>query len=66
MLTFFIETIFCPVAGWLGYAFVKIVTLGRVELDYGSSSEGVITESIGFVVLLGLAVLFSFALHSAQ
>lgn len=43
------------VCGWVGHHAVKLLTLGRVRLDYGATSEGVIAESIGAGVLLVLA-----------
>jgi hypothetical protein len=46
--------------GWVGHIFVKAVTLGKVNLDWGRSSESAVTEFIGVSVLVALAVLISF------
>lgn len=54
-----IEFVFDTICGWVGYITVKAVTLGKVELERGDSSESVITECIGGGVLLALAMLFS-------
>lgn len=48
--------VFHVVCGWTGHAFVKVVTLGKVDLPWGDDSEGVITEAIGVAVLLGIVV----------
>lgn len=54
-----IEFVFHTVCGWVGYISVKALTFGKVELDWGDSSESVIAESIGAGVLLVLAGLVS-------
>ena len=54
-----VEVVFSTICGWVGYISVKAVTFGKVELDWGNSSESIITECIGAVVLLALAMLIS-------
>jgi uncharacterized membrane protein YeaQ/YmgE (transglycosylase-associated protein family) len=53
------DLVFSTICGWLGYISVKAVTFGKVELDWGNSTESIITECIGAGVLLALAVLIS-------
>ena len=48
------EVLFFGLCGWLGSTFVKLITLGKVELDYGSSSSGIVAELLGVVVLFTL------------
>ena len=54
-----VQLVFDNICGWVGYITAKTVTLGRIELEWGSSSESVIAECIGGGVLLALAVLVS-------
>jgi hypothetical protein len=54
-----IELVFHTICGWVGYITVKAATFGKVELDWGNSSESIITECIGAGVLLSLAMLIS-------
>jgi hypothetical protein len=60
MIAFIIEILFFSFCGWLGHTVVKIVTLGKVDLDYGDSSESVITEWIGAGVFFAVFMLISF------
>jgi|GEM_PF-1280467 len=64
MIAFIVEILFFGFCGWLGHVSVKIVTLGKVDLDYGESSESVITEWIGVGVLLAIAMLISFLINA--
>jgi hypothetical protein len=52
ILEFIVECFFFTVCGWIGHLVVKLVTLGRVDLDWDSGSESVITAWIGFFFLL--------------
>lgn len=63
MIAFIVEILFYGFCGWLGHVAVKIVTLGKVDLDYGNSSESVIAEWIGVGVLLAIAMLISFLIN---
>ena len=38
--------------GWVGHMFVRVITFGRVRLDYGEDAESAHAEVIGAVVLL--------------
>jgi hypothetical protein len=60
LIQFLIEHVFYTICGWVGYITVKVVTFGKVELDWGNSSESIITGYIGAGVLLALAMLISF------
>lgn len=53
------EFLFSTICGWVGHVVVKGLTFGKVDLDWGSSSESVITELIGLGILLGAAVLIA-------
>ena len=56
---FLVEIIFDTVCGWIGHHFVKLITLGRVDLDWGGGSESVIAQWVGVFVLVGLLVLIA-------
>jgi hypothetical protein len=64
MIAYFIEILFLGFCGWLGHVAVKIVTLGKIDLEYGGSSESVVTEWIGFGVFLAIAMLISFFINA--
>lgn len=49
------KVIFERFCGWIGHITVKAVTWGKVDLEWGESSESVLAESIGIGVLLVLA-----------
>ena len=59
VIQFFIEILFDTICGWVGHIVVKAVTFGKVDLDWGNSSESIITAYIGAGVLLALAMLIS-------
>jgi hypothetical protein len=63
MIAFIVNKLFFGFCGWLGHVTVKMVTLGKVDLDYGDSSESVITEWIGFGVFLAIAMLASLLIN---
>jgi len=57
MLQFIVDLIFHNVCGWIGATFLKIITFGRIDLDWGEDcSESVLAEWIGLLVLVGLIV----------
>ena len=64
MIALIVEILFFGFCGWLGHVAVKIITLGKVDLDYGDSSESVFTEWIGVGVLLAIAMLISFLINA--
>ena len=64
MIAFFVEILFFSVCGWIGHIVVKGLTLGKVDLDYGDSSESIITELIGVGILLVLAVIISLLINA--
>lgn len=51
------ELLFYSVCGWVGHHFVKLATFGKVELEWESGSEAVITAAIGALVLISGAML---------
>ncbi len=59
MMQALVEIIFDTVCGWIGYQFVKLVTLGRIDLDWGEGSESVLAQWIGLFVLVGSTVLIA-------
>jgi len=63
ILELIIECLFYTVCGWVGHAVVKLVTFGRVDLDWGSGSESVLTEWIGFFFVLLVAGFIAWVLH---
>ncbi len=54
---------FYTVCGWFGHIVVKVVTLGRVDLDWGSDSESVVSECIGFFFLVLVAGFIAWMIH---
>jgi hypothetical protein len=57
MLQFLVEVVFHTVCGWIGSTSVKVLTFGRVQLDWGDGcSESVLAEWIGLLALVGLSV----------
>jgi hypothetical protein len=52
ILGFIIEHLFFTACGWIGHIVFKAVTLGKVDLEWGSGSESVVTEWIGFFFVL--------------
>lgn len=56
MIESLVEILFYSLCGWVGHIAVKIFTLGKVDLDYGDTSDGCVAEWIGVVVLLLLAL----------
>lgn len=57
MIHFFFEGVFLSICGWVGHVVVRTLTLGRVELDWGAESESSVTEAIGMIFLLMVALL---------
>ena len=56
------EFLFFGFCGWLGYVVVKLITFGKVDMDFGEGAESPVAEWIGcafFVV--GLLLFASFA-----
>lgn len=57
MLHFLVEMVFHTICGWIGSTSVKVLTFGRVRLDWGDNcSESVLAEWIGLLALVGLTV----------
>ena len=59
VISWIAEILFDTVCGWVGHWVVKVVTFGKVELDWGTSSESIVAEYIGAGVLLALVLLIS-------
>jgi hypothetical protein len=58
MLQFLIDLLFHDVCGWISSKFMKVISLGQIDLDSGEGcSESVLAEWIGLLVLVGLIVL---------
>lgn len=51
------------ILAWVGWTFLKTITLGRVDLDWREGSDSVVCEWIGLGVLLALGLVVSFALR---
>jgi len=66
-MNFLIEIFFHDVCGWIGATFVKIITFGRIDLDWAEGcTESILAEWTGLLVLVGLVVLaFTLWLHFA-
>jgi len=63
ILEFIVECLFFTVCGWIGHVIVKAVTFGKVDLDWGSGSESVLTEWLGFFFVLLVAGLIAWMGH---
>lgn len=50
------------ILAWVGWAFLKAITLGRVDLDWREGSDSVVCEWIGLGVILGAGLIVAFAL----
>ena len=57
MLYFVFECVFLSICGWVGHVVVRILTLGRVKLDWGTDSESNVTEAIGAIFLLMIGII---------
>lgn len=61
-MNFLIDILFHEVCGRVGATFLKIITFGRIDLDWGEGcSESILAEWTGLLVLVGLLV-FAFTL----
>jgi hypothetical protein len=57
-MSFLTDILFHEVCGWVGATFLKIITFGRINLDWGEGcSESILAEWTGLLVLVGLIVL---------
>tara|TARA_B110000908_G_scaffold172778_1_gene243132 strand:- start:134 stop:331 length:198 start_codon:yes stop_codon:yes gene_type:complete len=63
MIEFIIEILFFSLFGWFGHTIVKIMTFGKIRLEYGDSSGSVITEWIGFGIFLMITILIFFLMN---
>ena len=63
MIHFLFESVFLTICGWVGHVVVRILTLGRVKLDWSTESESEseaessVTEAIGIIFLLMMGIL---------
>ena len=57
VIEWIIEIFFFTICGWVGHIAVKVVTFGKVNLEWGDSSESVVTEYVGVGVLIAIAML---------
>jgi hypothetical protein len=63
MKNFLVECLFYSVCGWVGHTVVRLCSLGRIRLDWGSDSESCLTEAIGAIFLLGLGLVLLWLLR---
>ena len=59
MMQLLIGIIFDTACGWIGHTAVKLLTFGRIDLDWGQGSESVLAQWIGLFVLVGWIVLIA-------
>ena len=52
IVEFIIEVLFFTVCGFVGHVVVKALTFGKIDLEWGSGSESVLTEWLGFFFIL--------------
>jgi hypothetical protein len=48
---------FTFLCGAVGHGVVRVLTLGRVKLDWGEGSESHVTEAVGAIFLLLLGII---------
>ena len=56
VIEWMIEILFHTCCGWIGQIFVKLITFGKVELEYGDSATSTLGEWIGAGLLLAALV----------
>jgi len=54
--SFLIDIVFSSICEWVGYVTIRILTMGRVKLDWGRGTESVMAEAIGIIVLLMIGI----------
>jgi hypothetical protein len=57
------DVLFHTVCAWVGHIFIKVLTLGSVDLDWREGSESVVCEWTGLGVLAGLGLLAAWLLR---
>lgn len=63
ILEFIVEYLFFTICGWIGHVVVKALTFGKVDLEWGSGSESVLTEWLGLFFVLVVAGLIAWMVH---
>jgi hypothetical protein len=58
-----VECLFFTVCGWIGHVVVKTISFGKVDLDWGSGSESVLAEWLGFLFVLLVAGFIAWMVH---
>lgn len=56
MIEILVQFLFYFVCGWTGNLVVRVITLGKVNLDWGVDSDSIVTEAIGMIFLLLLGI----------
>jgi uncharacterized membrane protein YeaQ/YmgE (transglycosylase-associated protein family) len=56
LIEWLVEGLFFEVCGWVGHMVVKAITFGKVDLEFGDSSESILTAVIGAFFLLAVAI----------
>lgn len=59
VISWIVEIFFEALCGWVGYAVVKVITCGKVELDWTNGGESVVASVFGIVFLLMLLFLIA-------
>lgn len=62
-LLLIVECLFHTVCGWIGHLFVKALTFGRIELEWGDGSESVIAEWIGVFIVITAGALITWMIR---
>lgn len=61
---FIVECLFFTICGWIGHIVVKAVTLGRIDLDWGSASESIVAEWLGLAIVLLVVGCIAWIVHN--
>lgn len=59
IIAFIFECFFYVACGWFGHVLVKVITLGKIDLEWGADCESFVATIIGIAALLfiGLVII---------
>jgi len=63
VLEMLVEFLQHTVLAWVGWAFLKTITLGKADLDWREGSDSVVCEWIGLGVILGVGLIVALVLR---
>ncbi len=63
IVEFILECLFFTVCGWIGHVVVKLITFGKVDLEWGAAAESMLAEWIGLFLVLLVAGSIAWMVH---